>query len=257
VSWVETTSAHLVARHDERDGPDVPALLRVLEDTRARLAPHFPGLPDEVAVVLHATAAQLDAAQPVGAVLRRLTAPAARRYVVGWAGEATIHVLTPQALVDRAGPGEASRDLLRLAPSALLAQLAVAATNPALRAAVRPTRPRGTARWAWLLLGAGAFFSGQLAHARPALARRLREGRPPAFPPGLADAGLVGATVLDLLAREEGVGAAVALAAAPLPGDPADALRAAFGGRALAHTESTWRAHLARLAGNPPRRRRR
>ncbi len=257
MSWIETPSAHLVARHDERDAPDVPTLLRVLEDMRSRLVPHFPGLPGEVAVVLHATAAQLDAAQPAGAALRALSAPALRRYVIGWAGDATIHVLTPQALVDRAGPGDPSRNLLLLAPSALLAQLAVATTNPALRAAVRPARPRSAGRWAWLLLGAGAFFSGQLPHARPALARRLREGRAPAFPPGLADAGLVGASVLDLLAREEGVGAAVALASAPPGRDPAEALREAFRGRALAHTESTWRAHLARLAGDPPRRRRR
>jgi hypothetical protein len=256
VSWVETASGAFVARHDERDAPDVPTLLRVLEEMRARLEPHFPGLPDEVAVVLHATAAQLDAAQPAGAALRALTAPAARRYVVGWAGDATIHVLTPQALVDRAGPGEPSRNLLLLAPSALLAQLAVAAANPALRAAVRPTRPRSAGRWAWLLLGAGAYLSGQLPHARPALARRLREGRPPAFPPGLADAGLVGASVLDLLGREEGVGAVVALAREPPGRDPAEALRAAFRGRAHAHTEGTWRAHLARLAGDPPRRRR-
>lgn len=256
MSWVETASPHLVARHDERDGPDVPALLALLEETRARLEPHFPAVPEEVAVVLHATAAQLDAAQPLGAALRALTAPAARRYVVGWAGDSTIHVLAPQALADRASALPESRQLLLLAPAALLAQLAVAATNPALRAAVRPTRPRAAARWAWLLLGAGAFFSGQAAHARPALARRLREGRPPSFPPGPADAGLLGATVLDLLAREEGVEAAVALAAGPLARDPATALRAAFRGRALEHTEGTWRAHLARLAGAPARRRR-
>jgi hypothetical protein len=76
------------------------------------------------------------------------------------------------------------------------------------------------------------------------VARRLREGRAPSFPPGRADALLLGGTVVDLLAREEGERAVIDL----LRSGPEDALTRAFGGRGLRHTESAWRSHLARLA---------
>jgi hypothetical protein len=55
--------------------------------------------------------------------------------------------------------------------------------------------------------------------------------------------------VIDLVAREEGVEAAVRLACALPRGGPREALVSAFHGRAMVHTEGTWRAHLARLAG--------
>jgi hypothetical protein len=102
--------------------------------------------------------------------------------------------------------------------------------------------------WAWLALGSGQWLSGQTTHARPAISRRLREGRRPAFPPGLRDAWLLGGSVLSLLALEEGERAAVSFAL-EAEGDPRKALERAFGGRALVHTEGAWRAHLARLAG--------
>ncbi len=92
-------------------------------------------------------------------------------------------------------------------------------------------------------------MSGQGAYARPAIARRLREGQEPAFPPGPRDALLLGGTVLDLLAREEGDPAAIAFICSAGRGDPRAALVEAFHGRRLVHTEGTWRAHLARLAG--------
>jgi hypothetical protein len=81
------------------------------------------------------------------------------------------------------------------------------------------------------------------------IARRLREGRPPSFPPGRADAPLLAGTVFDLVAREQGEAAAVALACSPLGDGPRDALERAFAGRALRHTEGTWRAQLQRTAG--------
>ena len=79
---------------------------------------------------------------------------------------------------------------------------------------------------------------------RPAVARRLREGPPPAFPPGRADALLLGGTVFDLVAREEGERAAVTIARTP----PEEALEHAFGRRRSRHTEAAWRSHLTRLA---------
>jgi hypothetical protein len=138
--------------------------------------------------------------------------------------------------------------MLLLSPAALLAQLVASRGNDLLRVSLGPRHARRSARWAWLAAGCGQYFSGQLAHARPAIARRLREGAPPDFPPGLRDATLLGGSVLDLLAREEGVAAAVAFTVAPPDRDPRAALLRAFHGRALVHTEGTWRAHLARTS---------
>ena len=107
-------------------------------------------------------------------------------------------------------------------------------------------------RWAWLTLGAADYFTGRTRHARAIVARRLREGPPPEFPPGPRDATLLGGTIVDLLAREEGVDAAVAFVREAGEGRPQDALRAAFSGREVRHTEGTWRAHLARWAERTP-----
>lgn len=249
MAWVETQSPGFVARHEERDGEDVVAVLELLEATRARLAGAFGDPPDEVTVVLHGSAAQLDLALPALPVLRRLTAPAARRYVAGWAGSGRLHVLAPRLLEARASNVPGSRETLMLTPAALYAQLAIGACNPALPPPWGPRTLVRARRWAWLLAGAAQFFSGQTAHVRPAIARRLREGPRPAFPPTLRDATLLGGTVVDLLAREEGEASAVRLACASVPGGPQDALRQAFHGRSLTHTEGTWRAHLSRMAG--------
>lgn len=60
---------------------------------------------------------------------------------------------------------------------------------------------------------------------------------------------LLGGSVVDLLAREEGESAVVSLLLGAGRGaGPGDALVGAFAGRALRHTEGTWRAHLARIA---------
>jgi hypothetical protein len=111
-------------------------------------------------------------------------------------------------------------------------------------------------RWmgaAWFVEGAAQWLSGQTRHVRPAVARRLREGRAPAFPPKPADALLLGGTVFDLLAREEGEKAAVAAAR----GSADRLLAEAFHGRGVRRTEDAWRSHLARLAdASAPRRRR-
>ena len=56
--------------------------------------------------------------------------------------------------------------------------------------------------------------------------------------------------MIDLVAREEGELAAVELACTLPPGGPRQSLVEVFGGRPMVHSEGTWRAHLARLAGN-------
>ena len=248
-AWVETASRNFTVRHAERDEADVGSVLDLLEDTRARAGPLFGRLPEEVTVVLHSSTAELELAQPVLPVVRRLTTPAARRYVAGWVGRGALHVLTPRVLADRAANVEGSREMLALTPAALYVQLVVAECNPALPPPWTLRSTLRAARWAWLIAGAGQWFSGQTAHARPAIARRLREGGRPQFPPALRDAALLGGTVLDLVAREEGVDAAVRLACSLPRGGPREALVSAFHGRAMVHTEGTWRAHLARMAG--------
>ena len=250
-SWVETASQHFTARHSEEDDDGAIIVLQQLEDTRARLSERFPKLPEqEISVVLHETQAHLDIAQPVLPVVRRMTTPASRRYLGGWFATDTIHVLTPAELDDRASSVQGSREMLQLTPAALYTRIVLSASNPALPPPWTARRLARELRWAWLTWGASQFFSRQIVHARPAIARRLREGSPPDFPPAIRDAHLLGGTVVDLLAREEGEQAAVALViGAARSGGPTDALRSAFHGRELHHTEGTWRGHLARLAG--------
>jgi hypothetical protein len=247
--WLETASETFTARHDERDAPDAELVLRALEAARPRLEGTFAARVPPIDVVLHGTEAQLDAAAPLLPLLRRLSAPAARRYVVGWAGDHELHVLAPRILAKRASNVEGSLEMLMLAPTALLARRVVAEANPSLQPRLGPRMLARYTRSAWLIEGAAQYFSGQIDHARPAIARRLREGAPPDFPPGRADAILLGGSVFDLLAREEGEAAAVALAREG--GD----LKAAFHGRPLRHTEVTWQAHLQRMAEGrlPPR----
>jgi hypothetical protein len=248
VAWVETSSPSFSARHDSADGDDAVEVLELLEGTRERLRSVFPALPAEVAVVLHTSPLQLALAQPYLPLLRALTAPAGRRYLAGWLSRRELHVLAPRLLERRASTVPGSREMLMLTPAALYAQLAVAQNNALLPPPFRPASFARYLRWAWLAGGSGQYFSGQTGYARPAIARRLREGPKPEFPPGVRDAPLLGGTVFDLLAREAGVEAAVALATRPPAAGPERALVSAFG-RPLVHTEGIWRAHLSRLAG--------
>ncbi len=252
MTWLETTSETFTARHDDRDADDAAHVLTTLEGARVRLERTFATHVGALDVVLHGTDAQLDGAAPLLPVLRRVTEPAGRRYVVGWAGERELHVLSPRVLAKRASNVEGSLEMLMLAPVALLAKRVVAEANPELRPKLGPRMLARYSRAAWLIEGAGQFFSGQVDHVRPALARRLRDGDEPTFPPSRADALLLGGSVFDMLAREEGGEAAVALALG------ATTLDDAFHGRPRRHTEGTWHAHLRRMAeGRQPERPRR
>ena len=137
--------------------------------------------------------------------------------------------------------------LARTAP-ALYARRVIVENNAGLRSRMRPLRAIAELRWAWLLEGAARWFGGQTAHARPAIARRLREGRRPAFPPGVRDAPLLGGTVIDLLVQERDERAAAKLACRLHPQGTRAALREAFGGRSQSQLEQDWRAHLTRTA---------
>ncbi len=248
MTWVETSSPNFTARHDHVDVDDAVAVLELVEGTRERLGTIFTRVPDDVAVVLHSSQFELSLAQPYLPLVRLATAPAGRRYLAGWCSPREVHVLAPRLLERRASAVPGSREMAMLGPATLYTQLVLAANNRTLPPPFRPTAVRRYLRWAWLAAGAAQYFSGQTTFARPAIARRLREGREPAFPPDVRDAALLGGSVFDLLAREHGVGAAVRLAYTPLSGRPRDALVGAFAGRALIHTEGAWRAHLARQA---------
>jgi hypothetical protein len=247
-SWEETDSPHFAARHDEADIDDVVSVLELLEGTRQRLERQFPSVPEVVSVVLHGSRAQLYAAQPELAVVVRLTAPAARRYIIGWPTSDGMHMLAPRHMETRASNVPGSRELALLAPAALYAQLVVGHNNPRLPPPFRAGSLRHMLRWSWLWAGTGQYFGGQTVHARPAIARRLREGSEPSFPPSTRDALLLGGSVLDLLAQERGEAAVVALACKLPDGRPERALERAFG-RSLVHAGGTWRAHLAKIAG--------
>jgi hypothetical protein len=259
MAWDETISASFRARHETADADDAARMLDSLERTRARLDVLFPRTVPDVTVVFHRSPWLLDLAHPLVPLERLLTAPAARRYVVGSVTANTIHVLGPRTLAQRASKVDGSREMLRRAPDVLYARLVVGVNNRRLPPLATPMALAQRLRWAWLVEGAARYFAGQVEHARPAIARRLREGGRPSFPPSLRDAALLGGTVLDLLAREEGPEAAMRLACYLDPEGPEKALYDAFGHRELVHTEGAWRSHLARLAdlggANPSRKR--
>ena len=247
-SWLETASAHFTARHAEEDAEHAAMVLAQLEAMRDRLGGLLDRQPEDVAVVLHGSEGQLAMARPALPLRRALTAPAGRRLLAGALAGTDIHVLSPPLLSARASGAEGSEAMLRLTPAALYARLAVGWSSPRLPPPARIGTTVRAWRWAWLVEGIGAWLAGQTALARPAIARRLHEGPPPAFPPALRDAPLLGGTVIDLLAREEGEQSAVDFAVRLDPGGPRGGLVHAFHGRSLQHTEGTWRAHLARLA---------
>src|SRR5436309_1900597 len=232
--WNETPSEHFVARHEDRDASDAEGVLELLEATRARLARACAVVPAGVAVILHGSDAQLLVARPGIALDRAVAAPAARRYVTGTWSRRELHVLAPRRLEERASAVPGSRELVLLSPAGLYSRLVVGSSSRALRSR------RRARRLAWLAWGASEWFSGQTAHARPAIARRLREGRAPSFPPGRRDARLLGGTVVDLLVCERGEDEAVRLV-------DEGVLRHAFGGATLGEIEERWRAHLERL----------
>jgi hypothetical protein len=247
MAWVESVSASFRARHDEADADDADRTLGSLERTRDRLDELFPRTVADLTVVLHRDSLSLTMSNPLLPVQRLATAPAARRYVAGWAGREELHVLVSSALRERASNVPGSAEMLALTAASLYARRVVIENNGDLPRRWPLTRVAQT-RWAWLVEGSARWFAGQTDHARAAIARRLREGGRPSFPPSVRDATLLGGTVIDLLAREEGELAAADFASHLHPKGARAALSAAFGGRPFVHTEGAWRSHLARLA---------
>ena len=246
--WTASASRSFLARHDAGSTEEAVAVLAALERTRERLTEYFPRALDGLTVVVHDSPASLWMACPQLAVRWAATAPAARRYLAGYVGSDELHVLNPSLLQRRASAVQGSREMLALSAPALYARATVLANNGDLQRVPRAARSAMAWRWAWLFEGAAGWFCGQTEHARPAIARRLREGPRPSFPPGARDAPLLGGTVIDLIAREQGAPAAARFACRLHPGGPRAALARVFGGRPLVHSEGAWRSHLARLA---------
>ncbi len=253
MAWVESASASFRARHESTEADAADRVLTSLERTREELAELFPHALGELTVVLHRNMASLSLANPLVPLAWLATAPAARPYVAGFAAATELHVLAPAALQARASNVRGSRQMLALTAAALYARRVVIENNHELHGAHPPARLALEVRWAWLLEGAARWFAGQSDYAGPAIARRLREGTRPSFPPSLRDAPLLGATVIDLLVAQAGERAAAQFACRLHPQGARAALSKAFGGRPFVQTESAWREHLAMLASTPER----
>ena len=243
MAWVETDSPSFSARHESEDADAAIEILEALEDLRERLNGRFDTTPGEVSVVIHSQPWALALAHPWLPIARLLAAPAARRYMAGWFGAGEIHVLAPAALDSRASRVEGSREALMLSPQHEYAHLVVGANNDELPPPFTTRTFARYVRWAWLCEGAAVHFSGQSRHLRAAIARRLREGGRPEFPPDVRDAPLLGGTVFGLLERERGEAACVELAIRLDAVGAASAIARAFG-RPAVEVERDWRAYL-------------
>jgi hypothetical protein len=252
VPWVETESLSFTARHESEQTEEAASVLDQLEGFREQLGELFATTPGDVAVVIHAGPAQLYLAQPWLPLARLFAAPASRRYFSGWFSSREIHVLAPHVLLQRASNVPGSREAIQLAPLHEYAHLVVGANNPGMPPPFTPRSFRRYLACAWLCEGAAAWLSGQARFLGPAIARRMHEGGPPAFPPSARDALLLGGTVFGLLEREQGRRACVTLASEPLDGGAMEAIQNAFGAHRSV-VEPTWRRYLNELSTRAPR----
>ena len=250
MAWVETESLSFVARHDSRDEIGAQRTLDELEDMRLRLEDRFDEVPGEISVVIHPAPVWLSAAHPFLPLARWAAAPAGRRYLAGWAMATELHILNDEHLDRRAG-GPDSQRALRGTAGRLYTQIVLAANNAALPPPWGPRRFARYLRWAWLIEGAAQYFAGQVPLFRPAVMRRMREGKPPAFPPSARDAIILGGTIFDLLDREVGRSAAEVLAARPGRGGLEASIEIAFDAP-LRKVEQAWREHLRDLTERRP-----
>ena len=244
--WVETGSLSFVARHESAQADAAQRVLADLEEFRESLDDVFETVPGGISVVIHPRPLMLALAAPWLPLARAVSAPAGRRYFAGWFTRDEIHVLAPEALAQRA-PGVAdSREALLLSPRHEYAHIVLGANNPSLPPPFNPATFRRYVRMAWLCEGAASYLAGQVPHLRAAVARRMREGGRPAFPPAPRDALVLGGTVFGMLERERGREACAEMARAPERTGSRQAIESAFG-RPLAAVERGWVDYLAAL----------
>lgn len=246
MAWVETESLSFLARHEVDDATCAQRALDRLEDLRLRLEDRFEHAPGGITVVVHPTPGWLAAAHPFLPAARWAAAPAGRRYLAGWAMATELHVLTDHYM-DRRAAGEDSRRALRGTAERLYAQIVLAANNENLPPPWGPRRFARYLRWAWLIEGGAQYFAGHVPLFRAAVIRRMREGRPPSFPPSARDAITLGGSVFDLLDREVGPHACELLVSR-LRRDASANLEIAFDAR-MRDIERAWRRHLGEQTG--------
>ena len=244
--WVETSSLSFTARHESAQDDAAQAVLGDLEDFRVSMAGRFSHVPGPVSVVIHPRTEMLALAAPWLPLARAVSAPAGRRYFAGWFARDEIHVLAPDALKSRASNVPGSREALLRSPRHEYAHLVLGANNPSLPPPFGVATFRRYVRMAWLCEGAATYLAGQVPHMRAAIARRLREGGRPAFPPAPRDAFVLGGTVFGMLERERGFDACAELARTPEPSGSKKAIESAFG-RPAASVERGWVDYLASL----------
>ncbi len=240
--WVETESLSFVARHEAGDEDCAQGVLDRLEELRLRLEERFERVPGGVTVIVHPAPGWLSAAHPFLPLARWAAAPAARRYLAGWAMATELHVLNDHYL-DRRAAGEDSRRALRGTAERLYAQIVLSENNERLPPPWGPGRFGRYLRWAWLIEGAAQYFTGQVPLFRAAVVRRLREGGSPAFPPSARDAIILGGTIFELLDREVGPGACELIVSRLRKDGARGNLELAFDAP-FAEIEREWREHV-------------
>src|SRR6266545_4627492 len=144
-------------------------------------------------------------------------------------------------------PTPGSLAALRGTAERLYVQVVLGANNHRLPPPWGPRRFLRYLKWTWLIEGAAQYYAGQVPLFRAAVSTRLRESKPPAFPPSPRDAIILGGTIFDLLERERGPDACDVLASRLRRDGPRAAIELAFGGR-FRHVEQEWRSYLRRLA---------
>jgi hypothetical protein len=242
MAWVETESLSFTARHESDDTAAAQRTLDALEDVRLRLEERFDEAPGGITVVVHPTPGWLAAAHPFLPAARLAAAAAGRRYLAGWAMASELHVLNDDYLERRAA-GDDSLAALRGTAERLYAQIVIAANNERLPPPWGPRRFGRYLRWAWLIEGGAQYFAGHVPLFRAAVNVRVRQGKPPAFPPSARDAIILGGTVFDLLERARGPQACAVLISRLRREGPEKAVELAFGSR-FREVEREWRRYL-------------
>src|SRR4051795_8776953 len=243
--WIETESMSFIARHEADDIDYAQHVLDALEDLRLRLEERFDEVPGGITVIIHPTPGWLDAAHPFLPLARLAAAPAGRRYLAGWAMATELHVLNGTYL-DRRAAGDDSLAALRGTAERLYVQVVLGTNNDRLPPPWGPRRFLRYLEWTWLIEGAAQYYSSQVPLFRAAVSTRLREHKPPSFPPSARDAIILGGTIFDLLERERGPDACDVFASRLRRNGPRGALELAFDTR-FREIEREWREYLRKL----------
>jgi hypothetical protein len=239
---VETESLSFLARHESEDEASAQRTLDALEDLRLTLEERFHEAPGGITVVVHPTPSWLTAAHPFLPAARLAAAPASRRYLAGWAMASELHVLNDEH-AERRAAGEDSLAALLGTAERLYVQIVLAANNDALPPPWGLRRFGRYLRWAWLVEGAAQYYAGQVPLFRAAVHTRMRQGKPPRFPPSPRDAIILGGTLFDLLDRERGPKACDVLVSRLRHAGAHSSLALAFDSPA-AEVERLWRRYL-------------